>query len=154
MSLVIYRYGEGETFVLQDVLVTEPVEDGLIELNLDFSTLEADGRVVLNGLFFDVGEDSLLPTSKKSMNKIAEFLKKDPRQKYYVVGHTDSDGTHELNMNLSRRRAETVVHALQDQFGISTDQLFPIGNGATSPIVANHGESAKAKNRRVELVER
>lgn len=154
VSLIIYRYGTGQTLVVQDVLETEALEDGLIEVNLDFNDISTQGRIVLNGLLFETGQAALLDASNQSLEEIAAFLINNPEREFYVVGHTDNEGSHELNMDLSKRRAETVLVALRDQFGVKQKQLLAIGNGATSPIATNVGETGRAKNRRVELVER
>lgn len=154
ISLVIHRYGEGVTSVVQNIIEAEPLDDGLLEINLNFADIEANGRVILDGLYFSSGQAELLEESAVSLEIIAEFLISQPDRSFYVVGHTDNDGSHELNMELSRQRAEAVLSELRDQFNVPQTQLQAVGNGATSPIATNLEEGGKAKNRRVELVER
>jgi outer membrane protein OmpA-like peptidoglycan-associated protein len=154
VSLVIHRYGEGATSVVQSIIETERLEDGLLEIDLDFANIEAKGRVILDGLYFSSGQADLLEASTESLEIIAEFLTSQPNRLFYVVGHTDSDGPHELNMSLSKQRAKAVLKKLRDQYNIPQTQLLAVGNGATSPIATNLDEAGKAKNRRVELVER
>lgn len=153
ISLVIHRYGEGTTSVVQSIIETEALDDGLLEINLDFADIDANGRVILDGLYFSSGQAELLEASSESLEIIAKFLITQPNRMFYVVGHTDSDGSHELNMDLSNRSAEAVVRILRDQFKIPQTQLLAVGNGATSPIATNLNNAGKAKNRRVELVE-
>jgi OmpA-OmpF porin, OOP family len=57
-------------------------------------------------------------------------------------------------MELSRRRATSVVTALTSQHRIDPKRLKPAGVGLLAPVAANHTEEGRAKNRRVELVKR
>jgi OOP family OmpA-OmpF porin len=68
-----------------------------------------------------------------------------------VQGHTDDQGADEYNMDLSQRRAETVI-AYLGLFGIDTSRLTPKGYGETAPVAPNTTEEGRAQNRRVELV--
>ena len=74
--------------------------------------------------------------------------------KLWVVGHTDSTGEYEMNMDLSRRRAAAVIAALTGGHGIAADRLQPAGVGPLAPVASNDTEEGRAKNRRVELVKR
>jgi len=69
-----------------------------------------------------------------------------------IVGHTDSDGDDKLNLDLSKRRAESVKSALSGQFGIDASRLETEGAGESKPVAANDTPENKAKNRRVELI--
>ena len=69
-----------------------------------------------------------------------------------VVGHTDSRGGFDYNIDLSKRRAEAVVEALTARYGVDPDRLKPWGVGYTAPRASNESDIGQAKNRRVELV--
>jgi outer membrane protein OmpA-like peptidoglycan-associated protein len=69
-----------------------------------------------------------------------------------VVGHTDSQGTYEHNMDLSMRRAEAVVKSLADDYSIDKGRLRAAGVGYLAPVASNDTVDGQAKNRRVELV--
>ena len=56
-------------------------------------------------------------------------------------------------MDLSQRRAATVVNALTGLYAIGKDRLMPLGVSFASPMESNKAEEGRAKNRRVELVE-
>jgi len=71
--------------------------------------------------------------------------------KLEVGGHTDSIGTPEVNLALSRERAESVRQYLLHQ-GIAADRLSVAPFGATRPVASNDTDSGRAKNRRVEFV--
>jgi len=69
-----------------------------------------------------------------------------------IEGHTDSDGADDYNMELSRKRAESVRAYLINEFSISSDRLEAKGWGESKPIDSNGSSEGKANNRRVELV--
>jgi outer membrane protein OmpA-like peptidoglycan-associated protein len=73
--------------------------------------------------------------------------------KIYVVGHTDMTGQLDYNMELSLRRAESVVEALVNTHGIAADRLKAQGAGPLCPVSTNNTEEGRKLNRRVELVE-
>lgn len=76
------------------------------------------------------------------------------RSDYQVIiaGHTDSQGEHDYNMDLSERRAQAVRRALIDNYHIDGGRMAARGFGPTEPVASNDGEDGRARNRRVELV--
>jgi outer membrane protein OmpA-like peptidoglycan-associated protein len=138
-----------------DVLEVEEMEEGNVELNpkLLKDKIASEGKVVLDGIFFETGKDILMETSKPSLNTISKFLKENTNLSFYVVGHTDDTGNLEANISLSKKRAEAVVAALVD-LGINNSQITGHGVGPFAPAANNYSDSGKAKNRRVELVAR
>jgi len=135
------------------------VEAGQMELGLVTATsliegLSTNGRVVLDGLFFDHNEAALLSESDEALQTIAKFLQENAELNVYIVGHTDLSGSLDYNMNLSRSRAKAVVDALVERYEISRSRLSPQGVGPLSPASTNAIESGQSLNRRVEMVER
>jgi outer membrane protein OmpA-like peptidoglycan-associated protein len=110
-----------------------------------------DGKIIANGIRFDVNKASLKPESMGVINEIFELMSKNPDIKFSVEGHTDSDGDTDFNQKLSEDRAQTVVNTLQ-QLGVSPDRLTSKGWGETKPITGNDSPEGKATNRRVEFV--
>ena len=111
------------------------------------------GKVAVYGIFFDTGKAVVKPESEPALAEITKLLKEDPDLKIYVVGHTDSVGKLDYNMNLSRKRAEAVVEVLVSKHGISSGRLKPHGVGPLVPASSNRSDDGRALNRRVELVE-
>jgi outer membrane protein OmpA-like peptidoglycan-associated protein len=68
----------------------------------------------------------------------------------YVYGHTDNIGSQEYNLDLSERRAQTVLDYLT-QNGIDPEIVTSKGFGKSQPIVPGNTAAARAKNRRVEI---
>jgi outer membrane protein OmpA-like peptidoglycan-associated protein len=117
-----------------------------------FARLTRDGRVALYGIFFDFQAAEINPESDRVLSEIASVLSNNPELRLAVVGHTDNVGTHDLNMTLSRQRADEVVAALTSRYQISGDRLLGAGAGFLVPVASNETEVGRSLNRRVELV--
>ena len=114
--------------------------------------IKNDGRIAVYGIHFDTGKSEIKPDSEPTLVEIAKMLKAQPALKLHVVGHTDNVAGLDLNMKLSRARAEAVVAALTSRHGIAAGRLIPHGVGPVAPAASNDAEPGRAKNRRVELV--
>ena len=102
-------------------------------------------------LLVDLAELGLPEDDDILMDEIAEILLDHPEiTKVRVEGHTDSDGNDAFNLDLSRRRAATVVRMLVTR-GVDPERAGPAGFGESRPIAPNTDAAGKASNRRVEL---
>jgi len=110
------------------------------------------GHASVYGIYFDTGKADVKPESDATLKEIAKLLQGDPMLKLYVVGHTDSQGALDLNMDLSRRRADAVLAALTTKYAVPPGRLRAYGSGPYAPVASNDSEDGRAKNRRVELV--
>jgi OOP family OmpA-OmpF porin len=110
-----------------------------------------DGKIIVNGIRFDVGKSTLKPESMGAINEIYNLMKENPDLKFSVEGHTDSQGDDAFNMKLSQERAETVMNTLI-KMGIAADRLTAKGWGESKPISNNASPEDMANNRRVEFV--
>jgi outer membrane protein OmpA-like peptidoglycan-associated protein len=115
--------------------------------------LAAEGKVALYGLYFDTGKAIVKPESEPTLVQMVKLLQQNAALKVFVIGHTDGTGTLEVNLKLSADRAAAVVAALVSR-GIDAGRLRAAGVGPYNPVATNRTEEGKAKNRRVELVER
>jgi len=114
--------------------------------------LMTEGRLVSYGIYFDVNSDKLKPESTPSIKEIATVMKDNPDIKVKIIGHTDSDGADDSNLDLSKRRAESVKKELIATYGIESGRLETEGKGESQPMAPNDSGMNKAKNRRVEFV--
>jgi outer membrane protein OmpA-like peptidoglycan-associated protein len=110
-----------------------------------------DGKIITNGIRFDVGKATIRPESMGIINEIADLMKEHPEVSFSVEGHTDSDGDTEANQKLSEARAQAVKDMLVSM-GIDEARLTTKGFGESNPIAANTTAEGKANNRRVEFV--
>ncbi len=126
------------------------IAEGAVKL---YDKLIQDGKIVTNGIRFDVNKSTLKPESMGVINEIAKLMKEHPEISFSVEGHTDSDGETAFNQALSERRAEAVV-AEMVRLGIDKSRLSSKGFGESSPIDTNATPEGKANNRRVEFVKK
>lgn len=152
----VTQYKQDEIIALVDIIEQKPMEDNLITVDADAMAKDIDvyGKVALYGIYFDHDKASIKQESGPALQEIAQLLTKRAQLKLYVVGHTDLTGTLAYNIGLSRQRAESVVKALVKNHGIAAARLIPQGVGPLAPVLTNQDEPGRAKNRRVELVER
>ncbi len=116
-----------------------------------YDRIMEDGKIIANGIRFDVNKSTLKPESMGIINEIYSLLEKYPDLKFSVEGHTDSDGDDAFNQTLSEERAKTVMDKLISM-GINQDRLSYKGLGETAPLTSNDTAEGKAENRRVEFV--
>jgi type VI secretion system protein ImpL len=141
---------------LTDALLREPIVklQPLIQPAADFwDVLSRRGKYVTHEITFDTNSDRLKPESDNPLSQIAAALKAHPDLKVEINGYTDSVGNAAHNLNLSKRRAQSVAAALVSK-GVTTDRLTDTGFGAENPIASNDTAEGKAANRRVEFLKK
>ena len=116
-----------------------------------YDRIMTEGKIICNGIKFDVNKAILKPESMGPINQIFSLLQKQPDLKFSVEGHTDSDGDEAKNQTLSEQRAKAVMEQLIIM-GISADRLTSKGFGESMPLDNNSSPEGKANNRRVEFV--
>jgi len=116
------------------------------------SKLITEGKLTTYGITFDVNKADIKPESYGTLNDIATVLRENPSVKVKIVGHTDSDGDDALNLDLSKRRAESVKSELSSRFGIDASRMQAEGAGESKPVASNDTPANKAMNRRVEFI--
>ncbi len=114
---------------------------------------EQDTRIVLRGVNFQTNSAELTEDSVEILDRVAGTLVANPEIAVEIAGHTDSDGDAAYNIDLSQRRAETVMSYLVES-GVATERLTAAGYGEEQPIASNDTAEGKAMNRRVELTRR
>ena len=111
------------------------------------------GKFVTNNILFETGKATLKPESMAEIQKVADFMKKNPSVRFEVQGHTDNQGSDAVNDPLSQQRAEAVVKALE-QLGCDPFNMRAVGKGSHEPVASNSTDEGRAKNRRVEFIKR
>lgn len=106
---------------------------------------------ILIDTLFESGSDQLTPEFEEVLNDIGVYLLKLNPLKAYVYGHTDSVGSEASNLDLSQRRATTVVNFLINNNYISSAKTSSQGFGESKPLETNDTPEGRAKNRRVEI---
>jgi len=116
--------------------------------------LMSEGKISTNGILFNSGSADILPQSMGIIRQISQVLNQDSSISLNIIGHTDSDGSDESNVTLSKNRAEAVKKALVSVYGISADRLSSEGKGEAEPVADNATAQGKAQNRRVEFIKK
>ncbi len=112
--------------------------------------LDACEAAVVYGVNFDVDSDRLRPDAEPALEQILAALAARPDLVVTVEGHTDSDASDAYNLDLSQRRAATVVAWLVER-EVEATRLTALGVGEAQPIADNQSSAGKAANRRVEI---
>lgn len=96
----------------------------------------------------------LMPSAARALDVVARALRSEKlaSASFRIEGHADPTGGEEYNLDLSRRRAESVVDYLVRQHGIAPDKLQPVGKGANELL--NKRNVVAPENRRVTIVVR
>lgn len=110
------------------------------------------GHAVLNGVKFGTGETTLGDARIEDLDALAAILEGQPGLRVALVGHTDSVGSLEGNIAISRRRAQAVRQRLIDSYGANASQIDAQGMGYLAPVANNLDEAGRETNRRVEVI--
>ena len=142
--------------VYVEIVEAKPMEGGKVSASLNAADMAkgiaAEGKVAVYGVYFDTDKTDVKAESKAALGEMAKLLQQDPKLKVYVVGHTDNQGALAHNVELSQRRAESVVKALAADYKIDAKRLSAKGIASYSPVASNDADAGREKNRRVELV--
>jgi OmpA-OmpF porin, OOP family len=149
------RVAKGRALAQLVVVSADVMERKMTFVNADDmkQAIHDSGKVALYGLYFDTDKDAVKSESQPTLVEIAKLLKSEPSLRLHVVGHTDNQGKADYNLDLSRRRAVSVVGELARKYGVAANRLDAFGCGVYSPVASNEAEVGRAKNRRVELVQ-
>ncbi len=138
-------YGKESGLYFSNIILAETASDTRKDLFVD-------GKYVTNSILFETNSDKIQPASLSSIGVVAEYLKANPTVKLKVVGHTDNVGQDAANLDLSARRAKSVVKELVEYHKIDASRLTSEGKGESQPIGNNETLEGRAKNRRVEFI--
>jgi outer membrane protein OmpA-like peptidoglycan-associated protein len=113
---------------------------------------EARAPAVALDVKFAINSAELTPEAKETIKQLAAAMKSDQLTAFHFLleGHTDSSGRRDHNMELSKRRAESVRDYLVASYGIGADRLATAGKGPDEPL--DKANPASAVNRRVQIV--
>ncbi len=100
---------------------------------------------------YDFNSAVLRPTEKlKLKNEYGKIVAMNANSRFRIVGHTDNIGGREYNLELSKRRAKSIVDFFIETYGLSANQFVYDGKGPDQPVASNESEEGRALNRRAE----
>ncbi len=98
---------------------------------------------------FDSDQAVIKKKYRGELQRVADFLKKNPKATATIVGHTDSTGNRRDNIKLSKARADSIRTYLIQNFGIRASRVKALGYGPDRPVASNNTAEGRQKNRRV-----
>jgi OOP family OmpA-OmpF porin len=101
-------------------------------------------------VLFDFDKYNIKPEGAKTLDELVSKLAGVNLEVIVAVGHTDSIGTEEYNLGLSKRRANAVKQYLVSK-GIEANRIYTEGKGESQPVASNKTAEGRQKNRRVEI---
>ncbi|HAD04071.1 MAG: hypothetical protein A2091_11035 [Desulfuromonadales bacterium GWD2_61_12] len=110
---------------------------------------EIVGSAMIIRLELPPGEYKVQPENEAALARAAAFISQQPGVRFNIDGHTDSVGPSEFNLELSKKRAESVRAYLAQRFGVEADRLIVRGLGEGDPIGDNSTQEGRFRNRRV-----
>lgn len=126
-------------------------DDGCPDKGKSKVIVKGEKIVILEKVYFATNKDTILPKSFNVLKQVGSVLKANPHILHVrVEGHTDSQGDDNFNMDLSQRRANSVVAFLVKE-GIDPARLKGVGYGETRPVDDNKKAKGRENNRRVEF---
>lgn len=137
-----------------EIIESEAMETGMVTVNAEAMAegIDATGHIAIYGVLFDTDSAAIKPESSPTLIEISTLLENRADLNLLVVGHTDNQGSYDHNMNLSKRRAESVARALVEDYNVAENRLRAAGVGYLSPVASNDTAPGRARNRRVEFV--
>ena len=151
-SYIVYVEMEGYLFENLGILLGGATGSATEETKtIMLRKIKAGEISVLRHVFFDTGKATLTPESSDELDKFLLMMEQNTKVRVEIGGHTDDVGSHDINIQLSQRRAIAVKNYLTSK-GIESKRITAVGYGETKPIVSNDDEEGgRAINRRVEF---
>lgn len=130
ISYVMLAGAKGYLNAKQEFTSDTAEEDA--EYNVDFILASINKPVVIENIFYDYDKATLRPESKTALDEMAQIMRDNPNITIEMASHTDRHGSEAYNINLSQRRAQSVIDYLISA-GISSDRLQAQGYGKSRP---------------------
>lgn len=114
---------------------------------------KATEKIVIHDVLFEFDSATLVVGgAQDTLKRLAEYVLIKPSYKLLVIeGHTDSVGSDAYNLDLSRRRAETIRNWLIAKYRMDPKKIQAVGKGERAPIADNGNYQGRQLNRRVEF---
>jgi outer membrane protein OmpA-like peptidoglycan-associated protein len=104
------------------------------------------------GFYFPSGGAEIIAQNFELLNKIIRAIRQFPGSRLEISGHTDAIGDEDMNLPLSRKRAENIAKFLVEVGNIESDKITTRGYGESRPVASNETAEGRARNRRIEMM--
>ena len=129
---------------------TNNIQQSPVDIDIELEKLKTGSVTVLNNIFFEFDKYELQPGSTAELDKVVRLLKENPNITIEVSGHTDNVGSETYNIELSQKRATSVIKYLVSQ-KIPQKRVISRGYGSSKPLGPNTSETGQKLNRRIEF---
>ena len=160
-SLYSYTVGETEDLASSYEIFNDVLDKGFssarvktyLLAELPFEVVDKINRDIAEfaDASFDFDQTEISESSYHILDRVVKIMSENPDLAMEIAAHTDSMGSAEYNLQLSQKRAESIVNYLQSK-GINALRLKGTGYGEGRPIASNRTEDGRIKNRRVEFI--
>lgn len=145
---------EKDGYLFKNISISLPASTDnsqVITRTFELNKLQVGLSSILRNIYFDFDRFTLKTESYVELNKLDNLLAGNPNMRVEIAGHTDYVGSEAYNVQLSLKRASSVVNFLINK-GIDANRLEPKGYGKARPIASNDDEEeGRELNRRVEF---
>lgn len=139
-----------EKIAARTVVISSPKRTAISKTSLGKGDAEINKPGCINiSMAFGANSTESDPLSASQMQTIREYLVKYPNDQIVITGHTDNVGSDAYNIELSKRRAESVKNYLVEKYNIDEQRLLTKGAGKSEPMADNSTPEGQAQNRRV-----
>ena len=142
---------ENQNLDLRSTTSDQVIENKNFTLDpIQLSSVEENVTIVLNNIFFDFDKATLKPESFPELDRIVNVMNEETVMEIEIAGHADATGPVSYNLQLSEKRARSVVNYLLAK-GIPGKRIAVVFYGESKPLAPNSSVEGRRKNRRVEF---
>jgi outer membrane protein OmpA-like peptidoglycan-associated protein len=107
--------------------------------------------ILIGTIHFESNKAVITEQTEEIFNKALNYMRENPGVKIEVGGHTDNTGGEQMNLDLSKIRAESVREHILSRYGVNPDKVIAKGYGEWVPVATNDTAKGRQQNRRVEI---
>lgn len=145
------RISENQNLDLSSITNDQVIDNKDFTLDpIQLTTVEENVTIILNNIFFDFDKATLKPESFPELNRIISLMKERSGMEIEIAGHADATGPEAYNLQLSERRARSVVNYLTEN-GVAGNRISTVFYGESKPVAPNTTVDGRRRNRRVEF---
>lgn len=141
---------DGYLFHSENFNIPASSDFNMVDKVIELKNIKVGSKIALRNVFFATGKADVTPESFPELDRLVKLMNDVPGLKVEVSGHTDNQGSDQLNTTLSQSRAEAVMEYLVKK-GIAQGRLVAKGYGPSRPVASNETAEGRQENRRTEL---
>ncbi len=152
--IVVYKssieFNEKASPLITHSWVTRFINDMENHLSSPEKRLEELRKFKFQPIYFDYDKSNLKTEYEAYLLSVIKMVKSHSDIRIKIIGHTDADGSNQYNLELSKKRAESIIQFLEKN-GLPRDRVVIDFKGEKQPVDSNKTEEGKRKNRRVDF---